>query len=197
MTARYLPKRFSLDPICRAALHCFARSGFHGTSIRQIAAEAGLSVPGIYHHYASKSAILVALCDLAMEELLAASYSAVGTGNTTLERFECLVAYLVQFHAEYGEMAFVTYSEIRSLPDDARERHLQQRREEQAIITDIVERGVEEGVFTTPHPREAARAITTLCIGISQWYRVEGPMPIAELVGVYLDLCKDTVRIAR
>ena len=197
MSAKYPAQRFSLDPIGRAALKCFARSGFHGTSIRQIAAEAGLSVPGIYHHYPSKDAILVALCDQAMHDLLAASYSAVRTGNTTLERFECLIGYLVQFHAEYGDMAFVTYSEIRSLPEEARERHLQQRREEQAIITDIVERGVEEGIFTTRHPREAARAITTLCLGISQWYRTEGPMPVTELVEIYLDLCKDTVRIAR
>ena len=80
-----------IDPICLAALRCFAVSGFHGTSIRQIAAEAGLSVPGLYHHYPSKGAILVALCEAAMRELLTASRAAIAAGSTTLERFERLV----------------------------------------------------------------------------------------------------------
>ncbi|NLB46361.1 MAG: TetR/AcrR family transcriptional regulator [Microbacteriaceae bacterium] len=197
MTPNYLPQPLSIDPICAAALRCFTVSGFHGTSIRQIAAEAGLSVPGIYHHFPSKAAILVALCDIAMDGLLAASHESLQRGTTTLERFEHLVGCLIQFHAEYGDIAFVTYSEIRSLPEGAREKHLEQRREEQALVTEVVERGVSEGLFTTPHPRESARAISTLCLGVSQWYRPSGPMPVNELVRVYLDICKDTVRIVR
>lgn len=193
----YLPEPLALDTICHAALRCFAQNGFHGTSIRQIAAEANLSVPGIYHHYASKDAILVSLCETAMDALLEASQRAIDTGRTTLEKFEHLVGCLIQFHAEYGELAFVAYSEIRSLPEVARERHLEARRKEQAFVTDLVEQGVHEGLFTTSHPREAARAISTLCLGISQWYRPGGPMTVAGLVEVYLDICKDSVRIAR
>ncbi|NLA65491.1 MAG: TetR/AcrR family transcriptional regulator, partial [Leucobacter sp.] len=164
---------------------------------RQIAAEAGLSVPGLYHHYESKGAILEALCELAMDELLTASRRAMQAGTTTLERFDHLISCLVQFHAEHGDIAFVTYSEIRSLPDDARERHLQARREEQAMVTGLVEQGVAEGLFATPHPRESALAIGTLCVGISQWYRADGPLTVPELIDVYLDLCKDTARIVR
>lgn len=192
-----LPHTLSIDPICLAALRCFTVSGFHGTSIRQIAAEAGLSVPGIYHHYPSKSAILVALCEAAMHELLGASHAAIAAGSTTLDRFERLIACLVQFHAEYGAIAFVTYSEIRSLPDDARERHLQARRDEQTLVTELVEQGVAEGIFAAPYPREAARAISTLCLGVSQWYRSDGSMTVPELVEVYLEICKDAVRFVR
>lgn len=191
------PNAMSIDPICLAALRCFTVSGFHGTSIRQIAAEAGLSVPGIYHHYPSKSAVLVALCEAAMDELLTASRAAIAGGRTTLERFDRLVACLVRFHAEYGEIAFVTYSEIRSLPDDARERHLQARRDEQALVTELVEQGVAEGVFAAPSPREAARAVSTLCLGVSQWYRASGELTVPELIDVYLEICKDAVRFVR
>lgn len=197
MTPNYLSAELKIDQICAAALRCFVVSGFHGTTIRQIAAEAGLSVPGVYHHYQSKSAILVALCELAMDELLTASRQAVASGTTTLERFERLATCLIQFHAEYGEIAFVSYSEIRSLPSEAREAHLQARRDEQALVTEVVEQGVAEGIFATHHPLEAARAISTLCLGISQWYRPGGPMSVPELVEVYLEICKDTVRMAR
>lgn len=43
-----------LSPPLRAALVVFARHGYHGASIRSIAEAAGLSVPGLYHHYRSK-----------------------------------------------------------------------------------------------------------------------------------------------
>lgn len=197
MTPNYIPADLKIDQISAAALRCFTVSGFHGTTIRQIAAEAGLSVPGIYHHYESKSAILVALCELAMDELLKASRQAVASGTNTLERFEHLTSCLIQFHAEYGEIAFVAYSEIRSLPPAAREEHLEARRQEQALVTEVVERGVAEGIFATQNPVEAARAISTLCLGLSQWYHPNGPMPVSELVDVYLEICKDTVRIVR
>lgn len=197
MIPNYLPAELEIDPICAAALRCFVVSGFHGTTIRQIAAEADLSVPGIYHHYESKGAILVALCELAMDELLKASRQAVAFGRTAVERFEHLAACLIQFHAEYGEIAFVAYSEIRSLPPAAREAHLQARRDEQALVTEVVARGAAEGLFATNHPIEAARAISTLCLGVSQWYRLDGPMSVTELVEVYLEICKDTVGMVR
>jgi AcrR family transcriptional regulator len=197
MIPNYLPQPLSIDPICQAALRCFTVSGFHGTSIRQIAAESGLSVPGIYHHYPSKSAILVALCETAMDELLAASHRALELGTTTLERFEHLVGCLIQFHAQHGELAFVAYSEIRSLPEAAREKHVAARRDEQALITDCVLQGLDEGVFACPNPREAARAVGTLCLGVSQWYQPGGPMSITELTQIYLEICADTVRLVR
>lgn len=197
MTPNYLPAELKIDPICAAALRCFVVSGFHGTTIRQIAAETGLSVPGIYHHYESKSAILVTLGELAMDALLKASRQAVASGSTALERFEHLASCLIQFHAEYGEIAFVTYSEIRSLPPAAREAHIEARRQEQALVTEVVEQGVAEGVFATQNPLEAARAISTLCLGLSQWYHPGGKMTVNELVEVYLEICKDTVRVVR
>ena len=46
MSLSQSPHTMPIDPICLAALRCFAVSGFHGTSIRQIAAEAALADNG-------------------------------------------------------------------------------------------------------------------------------------------------------
>ena len=64
-------------------------------------------------------------------------------------------------------------------------------------MTKLVEQGVAEGIFAAPHPREAARAVSTLCLGVSQWYRADGSMSVPELVDVYLEICKDAVRFVR
>ncbi len=47
--------------ILDAALDLFARHGFHGTSMRQIARAVGVRESALYHHFRSKDALLEAL----------------------------------------------------------------------------------------------------------------------------------------
>jgi AcrR family transcriptional regulator len=54
--------------ILRAARRLFARHGFAGTSVQQIAEEAGVAVQTIYSSVGSKSALVLALADLIEEE---------------------------------------------------------------------------------------------------------------------------------
>ncbi|NNV09166.1 TetR/AcrR family transcriptional regulator, partial [Geobacillus sp. MMMUD3] len=78
-----------LPPLLRAALDCFVRGGFHGTSIRQVAQAAGLSVPGLYHHFASKQATLTEIDRLAMADLWERSTAALADGpQEPLPRFD-------------------------------------------------------------------------------------------------------------
>lgn len=192
---RMLPDQLPLSPITQAALRCFAVNGYHGTTIRQIAAEAGLSVPGVYHHFDSKHALLVDLCNVAMTQLLDASHRALdAAGDAVLDRFDALVECLVQFHTDFADVAFVSFSEIRALQGQAREDHLEQRRQEQQLVTDVVEEGVAQGIFATDDPRHVARAITSICLGISQWYRPDGGLSVDELAGTHVQICRDTAR---
>ena len=47
--------------ILAAAVHCFARSGFHGTSMQEICAAAAMSPGALYRHFPSKDAIIEAI----------------------------------------------------------------------------------------------------------------------------------------
>lgn len=47
--------------IVQAAHHLFVSYGYHGTSMRQIAAEAGIALGSIYNHFPSKEDIFVAV----------------------------------------------------------------------------------------------------------------------------------------
>ena len=49
--------------IAEAALVCFGRSGFHGASMQDICAEAGMSAGALYRHFPSKAAIIVAIVE--------------------------------------------------------------------------------------------------------------------------------------
>lgn len=47
--------------IIQAAARLFIRQGYHGTSMRQVANEAGIALGGIYNHFSSKEALFVAI----------------------------------------------------------------------------------------------------------------------------------------
>jgi len=47
--------------ILQAALHLFSRQGYRGTSIREIATEAGLSTGNVYHHFPDKETLFTTL----------------------------------------------------------------------------------------------------------------------------------------
>lgn len=47
--------------IIQAAMRLFIDHGYHGTSMRQIAAKAGIALGGIYNHFASKEDIFLAV----------------------------------------------------------------------------------------------------------------------------------------
>ena len=54
--------------IAKAALICFGRSGFHGASMQDICAEAGMSAGALYRYFPSKAAIIVAIVEAEREQ---------------------------------------------------------------------------------------------------------------------------------
>ncbi|MFF8564606.1 TetR/AcrR family transcriptional regulator [Streptomyces albidoflavus] len=183
-----------LPPILETALACFMEHGYHGTTIRTVASRAQLSVPGLYYHYASKQALLVALVSHAMEDLWRRSTAALEeAGDDTGRRLDLLVECLVLFHAHQRDLAFIAYSEIRSLTGEARTTYIAARDRQQRLMDGVIEDGVTRKDFTTPYPREASRAVVTMCTGVSQWYRAEGEHSPQELAERYRVMTRMTV----
>ncbi|MGV8873241.1 MAG: TetR/AcrR family transcriptional regulator [Rhodococcus sp. (in: high G+C Gram-positive bacteria)] len=184
----------SLSPALASALNMFVEQGYHGTSVRQIAAGAGLSVPGLYHHFPSKQALLVGIMDASMDELLDRSRAAeAGAGASPTDRFDAVVESLLLFHIHRRDAAFVCSTEIRSLSPANRDAYIAKRDDEQRLLDAIVADGVESDLFDSPHPRDASRAVTTMCVGVATWYRPDGPLSPEDLVAVYLDIAQRTV----
>ncbi|MFC0315660.1 TetR/AcrR family transcriptional regulator [Gordonia phosphorivorans] len=177
-----------------AALEAFAEHGYHGTTVRDIAARAGLSVPGLYHHYPSKQSLLQGLSELTMEELLGRSEAALAeAGPSPLARFEALVESLLRFHMYRRAQAFVGSTEVRSMDPEYRAIYIGHRTRQQRMVDDAVDDGVAAGIFTTEFPHDAARALSTMCVGVSTWYRPGGGQTPEQLVERNLVLARDLV----
>ena len=190
---RYYP-RLVLDPPLAAALSAFLDLGYHGATMRHIAQRAGLSVPGVYHYYASKHDMLVAILDLTMDDLLARSSAAREEGRDPVERFTLLVECLALYHTHRRELGFVGASEMRSLAPQPRERLVAIRRAQQRMVDEEVVEATANGDFRTELPLEAARAVVTMCTALPQWYSASGPTRAEEIAEQYVQFALDLVR---
>lgn len=183
-----------LPRVLDAALGLFAEQGYHGTSIRDIARAAGLSVPGVYHHYPAKHDVLDALMTSVMTDLLGRMRAAQGAaGEDPVARFDALVETLLWFHLERRREAFVASSELRSLEPRQRAVVVGMRDDAQAMVLDAVLAARADGSFATEYPEEAARSVAVLCIGLATWYRDDGKAAAADVVRVQLALARALV----
>jgi AcrR family transcriptional regulator len=177
----------ALDRPLAAALSAFVDFGYHGATIREIAQRSGLSVPGLYHHYPSKQHLLVELLDRSMTDLLQRSCLARAGGQTPAQRFALLVECLVLYHTYRKELASIGATEMRGLEEPNRSRIVAHRREQQRMLDEEAVEACRLGTFTTTRPREAARAVATLCTSLPQWYKADGPRAREEIAAEYVD----------
>jgi AcrR family transcriptional regulator len=82
------------EAILRAAQRQFADRGYRGASLASIAEEAGISEPGLVHHFSSKPALLQAVLARRDDEDGRLFLESLGTrGLDTVEAFETIVAH--------------------------------------------------------------------------------------------------------
>lgn len=179
----------TMKPILQAALDAITEVGFHGTTIRKIAQKAGLSVPGVYHHYESKHALLVGIMEFAMDDLWVRTQMAIDEADGSVEQeFEAFVECMVLFHASRPALASAALTEIRSLDEVARAAHIERRDRQHRVLDDILRKGLIEEVFRTSYPFQASTAIITMCTGVAQWFNPKGELTPEVLAARYQDL---------
>jgi AcrR family transcriptional regulator len=176
-----------LDKPLAAALSTFVDFGFHGATIRDIAHRAGLSVPGLYHYYPSKQHLLAELFNRSMTDLLQRSRSARAEGRVAAERFALLIECLVLYHTYRQQLASLGNSEMRGLEEPDHAKIVAYRNEQQRMLDEEALEARRLGMFTTARPREAARAIATMCTAITQWYKADGAQTPEEIAADYVD----------
>ena len=77
------------EQILEAAMICFAKRGFHQTSMHDISAEAGISVGLIYRYFKNKEEVIAALADEHKKDI-AELLERAGEAPTLLEAMEIL-----------------------------------------------------------------------------------------------------------
>jgi AcrR family transcriptional regulator len=174
------------DGVATAALNAFYRYGYHGTSVRDIASGAGVTVAALYYHFASKQDILLYVLRQAMEATVDTIRAARDSGRPEPAfQLAAMMRAHVLYHTEHHVEAFVGNNELRSLDGAARRSVVQLRDEVEAIFREVVNAGVHDGSFATAATTdETVRALLAMTIHVAAWYQ-PGPLTPSEIADRY------------
>ncbi|UGT55089.1 TetR/AcrR family transcriptional regulator [Nocardia asteroides] len=175
-----------LPKILEVTLAHIVEHGYDATSVRTLAREVGVTVPALYYHYENKQGMLMALLEHAMTLVTTRIDAALAeAGEDPVSRLSALVEAIVLCSAHHPDLAFLD-SERRSLTPENLSRYLEYRDRIDRRLEAAIEDGSAAGVFATPVPREARRAILSMAQGIASWFRPGGPKSPAETASDYV-----------
>ena len=112
-------RRSRRDEIIGIAVGLFATRGYHGVSMDDIGAAAGVTGPALYHHFAGKEAMLVAALIPVSESLLSGGRERVARHpDDARAALTDLVAFHVEFALEHPAVIALHLHELDRLPEE-------------------------------------------------------------------------------
>jgi AcrR family transcriptional regulator len=187
-TSRTAPK---LDRLLSAASSLMAARGFSQTSIRDVAAETGFSLGGLYYYFKNKEDLLFLIQEKTFGALLELQEKTVAAGGTAEERLHRLVKnHLAYFLSHFSELKVCTF-ELESLQGERYENIAQLRRRYFLCMARVV--GEMDGVPAdkVEHHREV-RHRTLFIFGmlnwVFMWYDPDKDAPVDRLGQEMVDM---------
>ena len=102
--------------ILDAAARAISLRGFHGMSMRELAAETGQALAGFYNYFSSKNEVLYEIQRSAFEAMIAAAEEAIGVVKTPQDRLFAFIYQHVRYVAEHPDVMRVLVHEAGALP---------------------------------------------------------------------------------
>ncbi|HUO45776.1 MAG TPA: TetR/AcrR family transcriptional regulator [Acidimicrobiia bacterium] len=185
MTVRIVRSR---DDVVRAAGRLFAERGYHGTSMRDLAAELGLLGSSLYSHITSKEDLLVEVVERGGSLFHASAARAVNTGGAAADRLTALVAGHIDVVLDHFDEVRTFLNEASALDQSHRSRVLAARNRYESAFRQVLEEGKGDGSFNPDlDPKLAAIFILSILNAVERWYRPSGQVDRKELVGRILE----------
>jgi len=98
--------------------------------------------------------------------------------------------------AEHTDLAAVLLLEHRSLDPEYHERHIPRRDRFERLWRDLIQEGVESGVFKDDDPSLTARALLGVMNWTITWFRPEGSSSIGQISDHFAGLFLEGLRVS-
>ena len=175
--------------IRQAGLRLIFRHGFEAMSLRQLAAEVGVQPASLYNHIATKQALLFDLIHDHLVALLEHCDAALAAAAPApVERLRAFIAQHLFYHLEKKQEVFVANFELRALDPGNHGRVIAMRRAYEDRLIALLDDAAAAGEVDLRDTRVAAYAILAMLTGACTWYKPDGRLTKAEMVGLHTDL---------
>jgi AcrR family transcriptional regulator len=119
-TSRWHPDGARRDVVAKRAARLFAERGYHGASLRDIAAASGIRSPTLYSHYPSKLSIFVEVVNRYFDAFLPRLREAADGEDSAAQRVGAMLATSVEVGVEWRDEFLATSNNwewVRSTPE--------------------------------------------------------------------------------
>lgn len=165
----------------------FARSGYPGTSMNEVAQACGLSKPTIYHYFRDKYALLVDITDGHMTRLQALVDEVQAMGLPPEPRLRMLIERFVQEYAHARHAHRVLTEDVRFLQDEDRQRVVGKER----AVVEAFDQAVAQ-LRPDADGAGLSKALAMLLFGMMNWMftwlRPDGTLDHEAMAPVVADL---------
>ena len=107
------------DQMIKGAVSLFKQKGFHRTTTREIAKEAGFSIGTLYEYIRTKEDVLYLVCDRIYDQVGERLQQELQTEKGSLESLKSAITYYFYVMDEMQDEVLVMYQEAKSLSKDA------------------------------------------------------------------------------
>lgn len=139
----------------------FARRGYDATTIRDIAAAAGMRPSSLYRHFASKQEILDAIMDRFSHSLLTGYEAVAASPGSAMERLDAILRLMAWAARLFGR----EFSIVRALDVTAAGSPLFHSAARLRVLSDVVSDGIDSRQFAAPPDA----ALLTLALRSTLW----------------------------
>jgi AcrR family transcriptional regulator len=108
------------DELLAAAARLFAQRGYHSVGVDDVGAAVGIAGPSIYHHFATKLDLIVAVITQGADQLLDGTARALADTHDDGQALDALLGAYVAFSLTHGDLMDVLITEVPHLPEPHR-----------------------------------------------------------------------------
>ena len=173
-------------PLLDAAIDCFARYGYQGTSIDRIARHAGVTKGALYHHYRDKEELLFEAVSARVGEFEQHVLEEVGPATDTLASLKRVIDACFFYATVSNHRRFIITLMVEALDVNPKLSAKFQRilRRMRYFLADVVRRGQADGsVRADVDPEQTATLIAAAIMGAEiQHYQDPGEVDLRRVL---------------
>jgi len=160
LTTEHLERR--RQEIFSASVHLFLVKGFQETSMREIAAAAGMGKSTIYDYFKTKDEILLSLIEDDVDDLNRQVRIITDQSLPAVERLQQVMHTYLKYLLSKKAIFFKLNTEVQRLALQSQQRVQLKRHELQDMLSSLIKDAIQEGSFRPVNPLLATRTILAL-----------------------------------
>jgi len=167
--------------IRKAAIHAFARYGFHHTQVEEIARRARVAVGTIYNYFTSKEEILLSIFEADFKERIRSYQRLRKSGLSIPEQIRTLLTEHFSLKAKSVDLVQVLLRERLYPGKEFKERLLEFYQEMLKRIEELINEGVEQGWVRPCNPRIIALALLGVVESVNACVMLYPPQKVEQI----------------